>query len=178
MWWKVHQAWRRCCAISIVNYFSDTQCGERGSNVRRSTSTLIFASAGMGAAHCCTSWPSLPDPFGIRKSLRSQTASRPLPPPDTMAAYSEPIDSLPISHLHLQASICLHFGSSQLYCPCRPGFLISLVHLLLATELHVRHLLPICTFPNQNSVFMITTGSWRDFSSHPLQFFSPKEKAQ
>lgn len=73
MWWKVHQAWRRCCAISIVNYFSDTQCGERGSNVRRSTSTLIFASAGMGAAHCCTSWPSLPDPFGIRKSLRSQS---------------------------------------------------------------------------------------------------------
>lgn len=67
---------------------------------------------------------------------------------------------------------------SQLYRPSHPGFLSSLVHLLPVMELHVRHLLPICTFPNQNSIFMITMGSWRDFYSHPLQFFSPKKKAQ
>lgn len=66
----------------------------------------------------------------------------------------------------------------QLYDPSHPGFLISLVHLLPATELHVRHLLPICTFPNQNSIFMITAGSWRYFYSHPRQFFSPEEKAR
>lgn len=42
MWWKVQQAWRSCCAISLVNSFQWYLLWGKGSNFRRNTSILIF----------------------------------------------------------------------------------------------------------------------------------------
>lgn len=42
MWWKVQQAWRSCCAISLVNSFQWYLLWGKGNNFRRNTSILIF----------------------------------------------------------------------------------------------------------------------------------------